>query len=715
MRKLLTILLFLTLIIFGQDYKKLDQIRNMSLMDLMQIKVVTATKNPMEISDIPASVVVITAKEIEAVGYQSYTEILNNVAGFYMIDDYHYLGHKNFGVRGFFSPGAFGNVVVLVNGVPQLSDEYMDYPDTKITVPVHSIDRIEIIRGPMSVIYGNGAFFGAINIITNQDYTKNQISVGTGNYGQYNGSMNISTEKDDIKLRLNTGFSSNTGLDIKYSDLTRDLALVEYAGVNINKSTKEQLQSSRKYLDLSFERNDFFANISINESLTEILDGMPSYGNGSEITHLSTNVNFGFKKELNDKFNIKSMFGYYARNHHLDYERFYTNSFDLDVEKSRAFDLDLTLRYNYKKVEALFGVYFRNVFELMQVADFPQTSIKRGDGEIMIPRDGNIFSKAIYSQITLNPIKKIRIIAGLRLERLSTYEIIYTRGVATLDTTANLPVTNRVNINTKVKPSDNGLSLTPSLALLYDINSKNVIKLMYGSAIKRPTFMDNLRQSILAQPFLKPQHINTIELNYLSNFTKQTTLNVSLFYNHLYDLITQTNEFSPETGWKFLGTNKGELITVGSEVNLRFRIANKTCSNFSIVYQKTENIESGFEDYQIGYSPQILANLCLRYHFKKGFVLALSGKYTGEMETEWQTNTIPDEGYRIGDKIPGYYTVNSNLFLKNIYDSPLSIQIAIKNLFDYEIRYPTTKSNSWIDKGYIDFGRRIFFNCYYNF
>ena len=717
MKKISIILsLFFTILLFSQDLSKSHQkLLEMSLQDLMQIKIVTATKNPEKILDIPASVVLITAEEIELLGYRSYTEILDNIAGFYMIDDYHYLGHKNFGVRGFFSPGAFGNVVVLINGVPQLSDEYMDYPDTKITVPVEAIDRIEIVRGPMSVMYGNGAFFGAINIITNENHAKNQISVGLGNYDEKNGSFTISTRHKDMKLRINGGFSSNSGLDMKYTDLTSNTDLIEYAGLDKDASIDGMLESGRKYFDFSFQKKYIFGNYSYNESLTEILDGMPSFGDGSEITHLSTNINLGIDKKFNENFNFRAMFGYYYRNHHLDYEIFYSNSFGLDSQKSSAFDIDITSKYTNEKIEVLIGLYTRNVIELMQVADFPQISIKRGDGEIMIPRNDYISTQAIYSQITLNHNNIIHVIGGIRFEHLSPYKILYSRGVSTLDTTVNLPVSERVYINKNIQPVDDGIALTPSIAVLYDINEKNVLKLMYGTAIKQPTFMDNLRQTILSQPFLKPQRISTFELNYLSTITKNINTNISIFYNHLYNLITQTNEFSPETGWKFLGTNEGELATTGVEANFRYQIFNKTCSNFSIIYQETKNIEPGFEKYDIGYSPKILGNISFHYYFVKNVSIAITGKYIGKMKTAWQTNTTPEEGQRISDAIPAYSTFDTNLRFNNLFNSSFALNLGIKNILDEEIRYPTTKSNSWVDKGYLGFGRRFFINIYYNF
>ena len=79
-----------------------------------------------------------------------------------MLNDY--WQNESYGVRGFWSKGWNDNVIIMVNGVDQISDYFNDYPLTTIAVPVEAIDKIEVVRGPMSVIYGSGAFFGAINI-----------------------------------------------------------------------------------------------------------------------------------------------------------------------------------------------------------------------------------------------------------------------------------------------------------------------------------------------------------------------------------------------------------------------------------------------------------------------------------------------------------------------------------------------------------------------
>jgi len=148
--------------------EKLDPILSLSLADLMNVEIVTAGKTTEKIKDIPASVVLISRSDIEKYGYTTLTDVLENTPGLYNI--YSYAGVSgNFGVRGFWNPNSQNsNTAILVNGVNQVYDNDRSNPFEKINVPVEAIDRIEIIRGPMAVLYGNGASFGVINIITNE-------------------------------------------------------------------------------------------------------------------------------------------------------------------------------------------------------------------------------------------------------------------------------------------------------------------------------------------------------------------------------------------------------------------------------------------------------------------------------------------------------------------------------------------------------------------
>lgn len=682
----------------------------LSLDDLLNSEINTASKKSELLREVPASVVIITKDEIQSLGFKSYTEILNHITGFYMIDDAHYLGHKNFGVRGFFSAGGFTNVVILVNGVNQLSDEYMEYPDTKITVPVASIDRIEVIRGPMSVIYGNGAFFGAINIITNED-SRNVVSAEIGNYGHKDVSAKISGEENTLKYFVNLGYSENSGIDVPFTSLTSDTALISYAGLEQGAATKDLLKTNNKYFGLHINYDDFYTDFSYNETMRGILDGLPSIGRGSQISHYATNFALGYQNQITSKVNLKGQIAYFMHTHSLDYEVYYPNFYEIDIKKSRAFEADFNADISlFKNFNLLIGYYLRDVLELLQLADFPSNGLARGDGDIRVDDDDNIMYNSIYSQFKYRFAERFTLIAGLRAEHLSPYNLIYQRGVVTRDSLSGKTV-----IYDKIEPRENGVSITPRAALIYDINDYNIVKILFGKAIKQPSFIENFRQVIQDRPDLFTQDIYTYEMNYVSNIKDILTINFSVFYNNIDNLITTTNEYVPNQGWNVFSANSGAFETYGIELGAEILLFDIFKANLSGLYQKTEYKKEGYEDIIPGYSPEIMLYGNIIYPVADFLTLSLIGKYTGEMQTEWVTETIPSEGSRIGSKIDPYFVLNFNVNYNCLMIDDLNINLNISNLTDTEIRYPATTTNAWFDKGFLGFGRQFSVRLQYEF
>ncbi len=128
-------------------------------------EVTAASRYTESIEDAPASVTIISAQELRAMNYPTIAEAVRGVRGIYLSNDTSY---DTIGVRGFSRPGDYGNrILILVDGHPA-NDDYIwsSYVGFDGRTDIDDIERIEIIRGPGSVLYGTSAFFGVINLVT---------------------------------------------------------------------------------------------------------------------------------------------------------------------------------------------------------------------------------------------------------------------------------------------------------------------------------------------------------------------------------------------------------------------------------------------------------------------------------------------------------------------------------------------------------------------
>ena len=123
--------------------------------------VVTATKTEEEVKDLPMSVSVITREEIEASNATTVTDILNNLSGVF-VQKTGAFGRTDPQIRGIGQRGR--RIMVLIDGRPVK----MGLFGCTIThsLPIDNVERIELVRGPASVLYGSDALGGVINIIT---------------------------------------------------------------------------------------------------------------------------------------------------------------------------------------------------------------------------------------------------------------------------------------------------------------------------------------------------------------------------------------------------------------------------------------------------------------------------------------------------------------------------------------------------------------------
>src|SRR5260221_13350125 len=128
-------------------------------------RVFGASERLQPVTEAPASVSFITADEIARYGYRTLADILRGVRGMYVSDD------RNFslvGTRGFATPGDYtSRILLLVNG-HRVNDNVFGQAEigAEFGLDPAMFERVEIIRGPASSLYGDSAFFAVVNVIT---------------------------------------------------------------------------------------------------------------------------------------------------------------------------------------------------------------------------------------------------------------------------------------------------------------------------------------------------------------------------------------------------------------------------------------------------------------------------------------------------------------------------------------------------------------------
>jgi outer membrane receptor protein involved in Fe transport len=143
-----------------------NHLMDMSLEELLTIPITGATLTNSTLQSAPASVTVFTQNDIQTMPVSTLEELMNFAPGFQAYRSTDISNHLPFSTRGKQSSSATADVLVLMNGAridnPFSGSLTIPYP----AIPLANIERVEFIRGPGSSLYGSNAYMGVINIIT---------------------------------------------------------------------------------------------------------------------------------------------------------------------------------------------------------------------------------------------------------------------------------------------------------------------------------------------------------------------------------------------------------------------------------------------------------------------------------------------------------------------------------------------------------------------
>jgi outer membrane receptor for ferrienterochelin and colicins len=167
----------------------------MSLEQLMEIrieKVFSASKYEQKVTRAPAAVTIVTADEIEKFGHRTIADVLRGVRGLYASNDSNY---TYLGARGFLRPNDYNTRVLFLVDGHRVNDNIYDafYIGHESSIDVDMVERVEVVRGPSSSIYGSNAFLGIINIVTKRgaQLEGGVVSAEIGSYDSYKGRVAV--------------------------------------------------------------------------------------------------------------------------------------------------------------------------------------------------------------------------------------------------------------------------------------------------------------------------------------------------------------------------------------------------------------------------------------------------------------------------------------------------------------------------------------------
>ncbi|HLP40230.1 MAG TPA: TonB-dependent receptor [Fibrobacteria bacterium] len=185
----------------------------LSLQELLELKVEVASKTDENVSEAPGVVSVITRREISAFGALNLAEVLDRAPSTQILSS-HFLRQAKASIRGMMTSHVDHHVLMLIDGRP-FRDAYGYLSNWTLysSFPVDLIERIEIVRGPGSVLYGSGAIAGVINIVTREPMEpfSVQASGGGGSFGSRVVSGLALLSWRDLKLTVGGSYLGQDG------------------------------------------------------------------------------------------------------------------------------------------------------------------------------------------------------------------------------------------------------------------------------------------------------------------------------------------------------------------------------------------------------------------------------------------------------------------------------------------------------------------------
>lgn len=532
---------------------------------LMDIQVVSASKFLQKSGEAPAAVTVITAADIKAFGYRTLGDVLRSTRGLYVSYDRFY---QYVGVRGFKPPGDFSSrTLILINGY-RINDAVYDAAaiGDDFMVDMDLVDRIEIIRGPGSAVYGSNAVFAVVNVITKKgaDVGGLQVSASREGFGADQERVTYGKQfANGANVLLSASRFHRSGVDLFFPELN---APETNNGVARGLDWTDNLQLLAKVdlhqftLTAAYARRD---------------RGLPGAPYGIV---------------FND-----------PRDHWIDETTFA----DLSRYDDLSSKVSLTSRvfFGLYRGAGVYPVPGPPVIATINKSlgewwgDEEKLLIQAGRHKIVL---GAEYQDNLHQdQQSYSTSPKASYINDVRSsERLG----IYAEDEFTLSESLILNSGLRYD-----QYSNIGENFAPRAGLIWKSSAATTVKALYGTSFRAPNvyelFYDDRGVSQKANPSLRPEKIRTFELVYEHYFDPQFQLTLDAYSNRLDAVIAEV--IDPADGL-LVFRNGGGVSGKGVEIEVNKAWAGGAKLRTSYTWQNSREIATGRE---IADSPQSMAKL----------------------------------------------------------------------------------------------------------
>ncbi len=283
-----------------ENYLAFVDLFEMSLQDLSKVRVSTVSKRVEPALESPGITTVVTAAEIKTFGATNIKDVLLRIPNLYIFDSSTF-SSSGVSLRAGATQHLNNHVLYLINGRPLRESQNGGlHTDINLLLPVDSIERIEVVRGPGSVLYGTNAFSGTINFITkkNSSRTEGDIRLMAGSDGY---------QRAGVSLQMPLG--ENGGLLLQLNDLNSDGETIHAFDESATAGSL-QLERDGQYLSLSGNYEGFVFNSIVSEITTPFVSGAFRWTNIAELELKREFYDFGYSHKLNDQWQVDINYTY---------------------------------------------------------------------------------------------------------------------------------------------------------------------------------------------------------------------------------------------------------------------------------------------------------------------------------------------------------------------------------------------------------------------